>query len=167
MNIVENGGYLFTLLLMVVSGALGYYFRRIIAQRQKDNLEKMIQEKTEKSKEESRQIVEQAKKEAQILIDKSENEFRERKREFIKTEQILLKRESLLQKKIEDVEEKEKTLLDRIEEAKKIKIRLSELEQETQIKLEKVAGLSKEQAKQELFENIEKTSQQEILERII
>jgi len=42
MNIVENGGYLFTLLLMVVSGALGYYFRRIIAQRQKDNLEKMI-----------------------------------------------------------------------------------------------------------------------------
>ncbi len=167
MNIVESGGYLLDIALICVSAFVGYYLRKIVAKRQKDNLEKMIQEKIEKTKEEAKQIVEQAKKEAQNLIDRSENEFRERKREFIRTEEILLKRESLLQKKIEDIEEKEKVLVDRIEEAKKIKTRLTELEQETQVKLEKMAGLNKEQAKQELFDNIEKTSQQEILERMI
>lgn len=167
MEIVDNMVYLLIVFIAFVSAFAGYWARKVIAKQQRDNLEKILQEKTEKSNLEAKQIVEQAKKEAQSLLDRSENDFRERKREFIQTEQILLKRESLLQKKIEDVEEKEKVLLERIEEAKKIKARLGELEQETQVKLERISGFSREEAKQELFSNIEKTSQQELLERMI
>ncbi len=153
--------------LMAFSVVFGYFLRNYIAKRKVGSLERIIQEKTEKSEQEVKQLKTQASKQAQDLLDKADEDLRQRKREFFKAEQLLIKRENMASQKATDLERKDQSLTDRVEEAKKIKSRLQDLEGEIQNRLEKVSGLSKERAKEELFEKIEETNSRDILERMI
>jgi len=145
----------------------GYLIRHFIARQRLGNAELKIEHDLSKAKEEARKIVETAHEKGQNILDRAEQDFRERKQEINKTEQLLLKRENLLEKKILDFEEENKKFLQKVEEVRKIKENLQTLGEEAKVKLEKVAGLSAEQAKSQLFDRIEKDQKEEIMQRLI
>ena len=84
----------------------------------------------------------------------------------MQTERLLLKRENVLDDKISNLERKEAEFQDKVEKLRKIKEGLEGLQQEALINLERVSNLSREEAKKELLNNLEKEYQKEILEKI-
>ena len=140
---------------LAIGSILGYFARQSIARRDWKTIEAKIQKRIQKAKEEASQIFEEAKKERDG-----------KRRELLKTEEILLRRESILDRKISGFEIEQKEFREKVEKLKRIKEDLENLRTEALENLERIAGLNKEKAKTELFANLEKEYQKEILEKM-
>ena len=153
--------------LCLFSGSVfGYYVRQNIAKRRAGSLEARLQKRVVDVKEETSAMIKSAEKKSAEILEKSQKDVDERRREFLKAQQVLLNRESLLTTRISSFEEKEKELQDKGEKLKGIKDDLEKLRSEAEGKLEKVANLSREDAKKELLELVEIENEKEILERM-
>jgi len=140
---------------LAIGSILGYFARQSIARRDWKTIEAKIQKRIQKAKEEASQIFEEARKERDG-----------KRRELLKTEEILLRRESILDRKISGFEIEQKEFREKVEKLKRIKEDLENLRTEALENLERIAGLNKEKAKTELFANLEKEYQKEILEKM-
>lgn len=97
----------------------------------------------------------EAKDEAHRLITEAEKETKERRAEVQRQERRLIQKEESLDKKVETMEKKEEALSLKLKEAED---KLSEVEQIKKSQfdmLEKISGLTKEQAKSLLLQNLE------------
>lgn len=154
-------------LFALAAGAIaGYYARQSIAKKQAGSLEAKLQKKVLKAKQDAETIVSEAEKEAQRISDSTQKEISRRRQEILNTERLLLKRENILSQKTSRVEKDQQELDLRVEKVKEIKKELEELRQESIEKLEKVAGLSKKEAKEEMLVNLEKEYQHEMMEKM-
>jgi len=151
---------------LFVGTGLGYYIRQSIARKRAGTLEAKLQKRVIDTKEETANLVKNAEKKASEILEKAQKETDERRREFLKSQQVLLNRESLLNTRIASFEEKEKELQDKGEKLKSIKEDLEKLRGEAETKLEKVANLSREDAKKELLALVEIENEKEILDRM-
>jgi len=151
---------------LIAGSILGYYIRQNLAKRRAGTLEAKLQKKVIDVKEETAAMVRNAEKKASDLLEKAQKEVDERRREFLKAQQLLLNRESLLAERIVSFEEKEKELQAKGEKLKTIKEGLEQLRLEAEGKLEKVAQLSREDAKKELLALVEIENEKEILARM-
>ena len=161
--------FILILLGMVCLGAgsvLGYYARQSIARKRAGTIEQKLQKKISQAKEESGEIFKKAQEKADNVINQAQKESDQRRRELLEAQQILLKRESFLDKKISLSEEKEKEIRQKVDKLKEMKEGLEKLEKEAEKKLEKISKFSKEKAKKELLERAENNYQQEILEKM-
>jgi len=153
-------------LSLIVGSILGYYVRQNIAKRRAGTLEAKMQKRLVDVKEETTAMVKKAEAKSSEIIEKAQTETDERRREFLKAQQLLLNRESLLNTRIASFEEKDKELQEKAEKLKSIKEDLEKLRSKAEEKLEKVADLSREDAKKELMELVEIEKEKEILERM-
>ena len=151
---------------LIAGSVLGYYVRQNIAKRRAGTLESKMQKRLLDVKEETSAMVKKAEAKASNIIEKAQTEVDERRREFLKAQQLLLNRESLLNTRIASFEEKDKELQEKGEKLKSIKEDLEKLRSKAEEKLEKVADLSREDAKKELMELVEIEKEKEILERM-
>ena len=94
--------------------------------------------------------------------DEGDREARERRRELAETEKRVMQRETnldrkvdLLDRKTEDVAKKEQAVVEREKELHKLQGELDELKRLVQIELQRVAGLTSEQAKGMLLAQLE------------
>jgi len=156
-----------TAIICLSSGViLGYYVRQNIAKRRAGSLEARLQKKVLDVKEETAATIKKAEAKAADIVDRAQKEVDERRREFLKAQQVLLNRESLLTSRISSFEEKEKEIQEKGEKLKGIKEDLEKLRLEAEGKLEKVAELSRKDAKKELLQLVEVENEKEILERM-
>jgi len=151
---------------LALGAILGYYTRQSIARKRAGTIEQILQKKIQKAKEESEKILFEAKEKYRQVLESAKKGVSERHEEFLKTERILLKRENLLDQKISDFELQQKDFQEKVEKLKQIKQSLEDLRIEALNNLERVSGLSKEEAKKELLENLDREYQREILEKI-
>lgn len=106
---------------------------------------------------------EAAKKEALLEIKEEsikarnelEKETRERRNELSKYERRVTSKEESLDKKIEAVEKRDSSITKREEELSKARIKVEELEKQRQQELERISGLTSEQAKEFLLKTVE------------
>jgi ribonuclease Y len=153
-------------LALLAGCIIGYMARQSLAKKRAGSLEAKLQKKVEQVKEETTQLIKTSEVQAAKIIEVAQKEVDERRREFLKAQQVLLDREKLLENKIETFDKKEVELDGKIEKVKVAKEDLEKLRQEAETKLEKVASLSREDAKKELLALVEVDSQKDILERI-
>ena len=151
---------------LCVGAILGYYIRKTIAKRKIGSIELELQRRISKARNESERILKEAKEKTEKLSSKLHRDYDRRKSELFKTDQFLLKRENVLDERISVLEKKEKEVYRKAQELREVKDALEELKKENQKRLEKISGLSKTEAKKELFAEIEQNSQKEILEKI-
>ncbi len=153
--------------ICVASGSImGYYVRQSIAKRRAGTLEAKLEKRVHQVKEETSALIKKSEAKASEIINKAQKEVDERRREFLKAQQILLDRESLLDAKISAFEQKENEIKEKGEKLKLIKEELDKLRSEAEEKLEKVANLSRTDAKKELLALVEAEYEKDILERI-
>ena len=145
---------------------LGYYIRQGIAKKRAGTLEAKLQKRVIDVKQETGDMVKNAERKSAEILDKTQKEVDERRKETLKAQQVLLSRETLLTERIASFETKEKELGDKVEKLKVIKESLDELRKEAEGKLEKVASLSREDAKKELLALVEIESEREILDKM-
>src|SRR3990167_442740 len=145
---------------------VGYYIRQSIAKRRAGTLEAKLQKKVTEAKELAASTIKEAEQKSRNILEKTQKEIDERRKEFLNAEKLLLSREGLLNERISSFEVKEKEIQDRGEKLKLIKEDLEKLRKEAAEKLEKVAELSRDDAKKELLSLVEIQSERDILERM-
>lgn len=154
-------------LALSLGSVLGYFARQSVAKKQAGTIEAKIQQKVSQAQTQAQGLVSDAKEKASRILEALKKEEDRRRTELLKVEQLLLKREHILDKKISGLDAKEKDIEQRIVKVREVKNQIDELNKKAVDQLEKVAQMTKEEAKKSLFENYEKSIEQEIMERII
>jgi ribonuclease Y len=157
---------IFAVLSLSAGVVVGYYIRQGIAKNRAGTLEAKLQKRVVDVKQETSELVKNAEKKSAEILEKTQKDVDERRKEFLKAQQLLLERESLLASRITSFEEKDKELQVKGEKLKTIKENLEELRNQAETKLEKVSSLSREDAKKELLALVELQSEKEILDRM-
>ena len=131
---------------------LGYLVRQAIARRRLDTAEGQIEKMLEEAEKKSQEVVLNAKNKAVEILEEAKKKEKEREDQILRSEQRLEKRENIIDKKTEEIERGHKILEQKAEEIKKIRHEAEEVRKKELQRLEKIAGLSKEQAKKILLQ---------------
>jgi len=144
---------------------IGYLARQSIVKKRAGNIESKLHQKVEQVKQESTAMLKNAQEKSAGIIKQAEKEIDERRRDFLKSQQILLDREHLLDKKISTFDVKEEEFRQKVEKVKEMKESLEGLRSEAEEKLEKIAKISRDEAKKELLALVEIEAQKELMEK--
>ncbi len=98
-----------------------------------------------------RETLLKAREEAQTIREQTEQELREKRNEVLRLEQRLLQREELLEHRFELLEQKEQALLEREALLTKKQGELRELMAQRRFELERISGMSADQARELLL----------------
>ena len=120
-----------------------------------------------RAKNEASEIVLKAKDEAAETLDKAQREETQRRKELKKTEDRLIERETLLDKKLDQLDKKSDNLRKQEDELEDIKNEVREIRTKAQEKLEKIAGLSKTEARDKLIQMVERETKHDLAELVI
>jgi ribonuclease Y len=151
---------------LALGSVLGYYARQSIAKKQAGTLEAKLQKKVEKARQDSETIISESQRKAEEVLEKVKKEIDGKKYELLKTERLLLKREDVLDQKLSAFERNQREFQEKIEKLREVKENVERLRQEALDNLGKIAKLSKEEAKKELLQGLEKEYQKDIVERL-
>ena len=156
----------FTILALVLGlgiGAGGFYaYNKKTEHGAKDRADDLVR----KAKREASDIVSKAKKEAADVAEKSAREESEHRKEWKKTENRLAERESNLDNKLDQLDKKADNLRKKESQLDDLKSEIKAIRDKAQEKLEKIARLSKEDARNKLMEMTEKDIRKDLLEMI-
>lgn len=145
---------------------LGYIARQSIARKRADTIETTLQKRISQTKKNAEEIISKAEEEANKITAGAKRELEGQRTEIFKAQKLLLRRENILGERISNLEDKEKQFSQKVEKLREIKAGLDDLKKEAVDNLERVSRLSKEEAKKELLENLEKEYKAEILEKM-
>ena len=109
-----------------------------------------------KAKNEAADIVLKAKKEAGSIADKSQQEEEARRKDWRQTEKRLSEREASLDNRFDQLEKRSEKLTNKEREIDDLKLEIHQIRDKQQEKLEKIAGLTKLDAKDKLIKMTEK-----------
>ncbi len=159
-------------------GCTGFFLRKKIVESRRDDVEEQGKKFIENALSEAEQIKKEAslqiKDEAYQLKLEAEKEIKERKSEIAEEEKRLITKQDQLARKVDHFDKREMDLIEKeqgvIDEEKKFLKRKDELDllfEEQRFQLEKKAGMSAEEAKQQLVESIESEARMEAAKAII
>ncbi|TSC63442.1 MAG: uncharacterized protein Athens041674_127 [Parcubacteria group bacterium Athens0416_74] len=140
----------------VVGIGLGYFLRLIISLGKKGSMELQIRKMMLDAEERAKGIIEEAEKRGRDKVEQLTNEYNERARDLKSTEERLVRKEELLDKRQSSIDSEQDSLNKKNEELQLARQEVERLISEQQDKLEKVAGLTSEEAKKDLISSVEK-----------
>lgn len=158
------------LVLLAAAGiagtAFGYFLRWIISLGKRGSMELEIKQRTLEAKEEAKQITADAQRRADELIANKQEELREKEEKLSNTEDRLVKKEELLDKRQLDLDREDEDIKRKQQELEQDRGELERLRQARTYELEKVSGLSREDARLELFNQLEHEHERELTARL-
>lgn len=146
--------FLFTIALggaLVAGLAGGYWLRYVHSLSQKNSLELEVKEKLVDAEARAVDIIEKAEAKADKASQEAKTERKEQEAKLDKKEDHLTKREELLDVRQIDIDSQKEALEGKIEEIKSIKARLDTHVAEADKKMEAIAGLTKDEAAEQVF----------------
>ena len=152
--------------LLILGIVLGYFLRRSLALQQASSLERKAQEELTSADSKAKEVVLAAKDKAASIIAEAQKEERERKQELRHLEERFLKKEDVLEKQKSEVGSRETECKKELERVQKIEEQARELQKKIGEELEKVSGLTRDEAKAKLIEELEQTNRQELVDVI-
>jgi len=144
----------------------GYLIRQTIAKKKLYTAEGKIERMTEQATKESQEIILKAKNKAVEILESAKKKEKEREDQILHMEQRLEKREELLDRRLDELDNGKKVLEKRAEEIRKIKADAEKTRKKELERLEKIAGLSKEQAKKILLQLTEEENRDLLAKKI-
>jgi ribonuclease Y len=145
---------------------LGYWVRKKKFARQvgqaEDKAEKILHEAKSKEKD----LLLKAQDKALKIIEESKEEEKKRREELNGLQLRLEQRESSFSKRLLELQEKQQELYDRVNKVEEAKEKIRLIKEEQLEKLKAIAGMSKEEAKEVLFKNVEVEVKDDLLVRI-
>ena len=142
--------------------AIGWFLRFIIALGQRGSMELEIKEMMLTAREEADQIKNEAQEEAEKILKESKDEIKKEEERLQKTEDRLINKEGFLDKRQLDLDSEAENLKEKESEMVLQKEQLQKVIEEKSLQLQKVSGLSKDQAKEILLEEIEKEYEEDL-----
>ncbi len=143
----------------------GYLTRKFMAEARISSAEeearRIIQEAEKVSEGKKREALVEAKDEIFAMRSEAEREIKNRRSELQRLERRLLQREEQIDNRSENLEKRERDLAAKESELNAMRSEVGRLLAEQKDRLEKVAGLSKEEAKQLLLSQVEEETKRE------
>ena len=153
---------IFVILLIIAVVATWFIaiaYRKNIAEakvgKAEDKAREIIDEALKSAEAKKRETLLEAKEEALKAKNDLDKEIKDRRNEIQRMEKRVLSREENLDRKSEAVEKKEASLAKREAELDKLRSEMSELEAKRTQELERISGLTSEQAKEYLLKTVE------------
>jgi ribonucrease Y len=152
--------------LLAVGAFLGYLARQSIARHQIDTAEARIEKLLSDAKSKEQDILLKAKNEAIRLLEEAKREEKEGRQELKRFEDRLIRREEHIEQKTNELTAAEEQLRARVAKVKQVKEEVEALKEKELKELERVADMSKEGAREEIFAKVEKETASDIAERM-
>lgn len=159
------GTFIVIILSLAVGIAAGYYGRRLVAESRirgaEEEATRIVDEAAKEAEAKKKETLLEAKEEIHRNRQEAEKDIRERRRELDRIERRILQKEELLDKKTESIERKELNLHERDKEIEKTQQDLQLIVTQQLRELERLSGLSSDEAKELLLRNVEQQTRQE------
>lgn len=146
---------------------IGYLARHVISSRSASQAEAKAQNILADSKSKAQDIVLEAKNKALELLEEAKKEEKERNAQLSRIENILTKKENELESRAKELKTEKENLFSKAQELTNIKAEMEKNRQKQIVELERVASLTREQAKTELFTKVEEESKDDFYKRMI
>ncbi|MGI6553649.1 MAG: ribonuclease Y [Bacillota bacterium] len=147
------------IVFLLIGIVVGFLVRKYIAEAKITSAEEAaarILEEAEKSAEaKKREAILEAKEEVHRLRSELERESRERRNELQRLERRLVQKEEILDRKSEGIERKEENLAKKEQEIEKLRAELSGIYAKQVEELERLSGLTSEEARNILLASVE------------
>ena len=157
---------LFALSAALLGVAFGYFLRWVISIGKKGSTELKIKQMLLEAKSEATRIAAEAEKKAEETLKEARGEIKEKEEDLKKTEGRLVKKEEFLDKRQLDIDKEIENIKQKVVEIKTIREKTEALEVERREAIEKVAGISTEEAKKELLTIVEKQAEEDLAIRM-
>nr|WP_200898522.1 ribonuclease Y [Gottschalkia purinilytica] len=154
-----------TIIGIIVGILAGFYIRKIIGEGKINNAEsvaaKIIDDAKKENETMKKEMLLEAKEEIHKMRNEIERENKERRLEFQKQERRLVHKEETIDRKSESIERKEEVLSKKIKDLEEREVSINELYQKQVEELEKISGLTSDEAREILLNDIKKEISQE------
>lgn len=156
------------LTLVVFSGGalIGYFGRQFLAQKQVESAEAKVKKIFTETKDKAAEILLSAKEKAVKMLEDAKQEEVEKSRQLRENEQRLIRKEENLDRKSEENEKQKLVLQKKGSQIINIKEEIERIKKDQLEKLEKIAEIDKEKAKEIILDKVGKDSKEDILKRI-
>ena len=152
----------------VIAFLLGYLLRRYVAEariRSAEEAARRIVEDAQKEAESSkREAIVEAKDEAFRLKREAESEIREQRAEVQRLERRLVQREESQDRKTESLEQRERGLTQKEADLTRARDEVAAAQARQQTELERISGLTAEQAREQILRQIEEAARGDALQ---
>ena len=146
--------------------ALGYTFRVLISLGKKGSMELRLKEIESEAAEKAKKIIADAETKAIETIQEIRLEIKEKEEKLKKTEDRIVKKEDQLEKRQQDLDSEITSAKEKIAEIREIKEKVLAQEAQKKTELEKIARLTADEARAELFSTIEKNYAEDLIVRM-
>ncbi len=151
---------------VIFGGMAAFLSRRMVFNRQLRLAERKAAKMLIEARNEVKGIVHEAQEEAKEIRASVETEYRERRVELQRQENRVAQKGENLERKLEAVEQRERSLTSKEKEIDSIRSQVGELKDRQLKQLELISGLSSAEARQTLLEAMEVEIQQETSRRL-
>lgn len=149
----------------IIGIIIGFFIRKNISESKIGSAEieakRIVEEATKVAETRKKELLVEAKDEAHKMRNEYERENKERRNEVQRSEKRLIKKEEMLDSKSMAVEKKEEALQKKLREIETKQSKLEAIHQKQVEELERISGLSTEDAKNMLIDNIKREAEQE------
>lgn len=158
---------IFSFVIGAVSGAAFiFFFRRFRLTQEMRAAERKAARLTAEAELKARDVVREAKVEAEKLKSAADADYRERRAELQRHESRVAQKEATLEHKIEGVDHRERNLAGKEKQIESIRVQLEEARSRQLEQLELISGMSSAEAKQALLEAMETEIREEASRRL-
>jgi ribonuclease Y len=140
----------------LVGAGAGVAGGQVMVKKKHGEAEKNANKALEKAKKEAEEVLSKAKAVAQKSVDEAREEEKSLRRELAETERRIVKREESLDAKLDTIDQRKEKLDKDEKEIEELKDAIGEIRKKQLANLEKIAGLSKADAKEKLIKATEK-----------
>src|SRR3989344_2811855 len=134
---------------------IGYLIRQLLSSKRISSAESKAEAILNESKSKSQDILLEAKNKALAILEDAKKEEKERNSQLSRIENILTKKENELELKAKELGAEKETLKSKIAEFGTLKIELEQTRVKQLAELERISGLDRNQAKDEMLAKVE------------
>jgi ribonucrease Y len=151
---------------LLAGSGLGYFIRHLITLGKKGSIDLEIKEAQLKAKEDASEIIIAAEKKAAEIIAEKTAHLKEKEAEAKVAQEKIVKKEEAVEKKQAELEAETATLREKALAVKQLQEKAEALVAERAGMLEKVAGLTRDDAKKQLIAAVEKQGEEDMVHRL-
>ncbi len=158
--------YIIAVVLGVGGFFVGYWVRKQKALSQANSAEAKAEQILNQTKTKQKELILEAEEKALKIIQEAKNEERRRAKEIKDKENRLEQRETTFSQKLLELQDKQQQLYDKVNKVEEVKEKIKQIREEQLAKLEKIAAMSKDEAKDVLIRNVEEEMKDDLMVRI-
>lgn len=158
--------YAIYVILLIGGFFIGFLYQKKYSSKKVEGAENRAEKILNEARTKQKKYELESQEKALKIIEEAKNEEASRRKEINNLQKRLEDRETAFSQKLLALEERQQKLYDKVNEVQEIKEKIKEIKEEQIRKLEQIANLKPDEAKEILLKNIEEQNSEDLVARI-